>query len=154
MSTSGSHSSSHLSILDPDGLDCILAAGDASDLRELRAWIADLPESSFGQIYIEVFSPIQIEPLPVPPGVGVTWICREALRPSSRPGIGIPRGRALADAVDAWLDEWVRVEDDAGRHFSIWTGARSSSVMQSFWLRIEAELAERWSGQPRSRRRA
>ncbi|MBL5972743.1 MAG: hypothetical protein D3X82_02935 [Candidatus Leucobacter sulfamidivorax] len=145
MSDSGPHSPRHLTILDPDGLECLLAAGDAGDLRGLAAWLSERPRHSIGNVFIEVFSPIQIEPLPTPPGIGVTWICREGMRPSPRPGIGVPRGRALADAVDAWLDEWLRVGDDADRHFSIWMGARSSSVMQSFWLDVEHELAERWS---------
>lgn len=144
MSRSESPSSRHLTIVDPDGLDCVLAAGDIGDLKGLRAWIAGLSDAVVGQVYIEVFSPIQIQPLSVPSGVGVTWICRESLRPSPRPGIGLPRGQALASAVEAWLDEWVRVDGDAGRQFSIWTGARSSPVMQNLWFRVEAELAKRW----------
>lgn len=132
--------------IDPEFLDCVLAAGDIGDLPGLRAWCAALPADAYGRIFLEVFSPIQIEPLPAPPGVGVTWICREGLRISPRPGIGIPRGQALADAVDAWLDEWLRADPGAGRHFLLWTGARSSSVMRSFWNRVEAELTEIWSG--------
>ncbi|MDI6022349.1 SIP domain-containing protein [Leucobacter sp. UT-8R-CII-1-4] len=122
-------------------LDCILAAGDIGDLPGLRAWCENLPIDSYGQVFIEVFSPIQIEPIHTPPGVNVTWICRERLRESTRPGIGIPRCEALATAVDAWLDEWFRVDSCLTRHFTMWMGARGSSIMHSYWLRIEREVA-------------
>lgn len=135
--------------VEPGQLECVIAAADVGDLRGLRAWCAALPPHVYGQIFIEVFAPYQIEPFPTPQHVGVTWICREQLRPSTRPGVGIPRGQALADAVDAWLDEWIRA--DAGYwHFSLWMGARSSSIMRSFWFRVEAELGELWSHQLRS----
>lgn len=131
---------------DPEHLECVLAAGDVADIDGLRAWCSMLPDDAYGQIFMEVFSPIQIVTLPTPPRVGVTWICREQLRSSTRPGIGIPRGQALADAVDAWLDEWLRADPATGRSFLLWTGARSSSIMNSFWIRLEAELTEIWSG--------
>lgn len=130
----------------PETVDCILAAGDASDLDDIRAWCAQLPANSYGTIFIEVFAPMQIETIETPRRVSVTWICREGLAGSSRPGIGVPRGQALATAVDAWLDEWVRAEPESGQHCMIWTGARSSSIMQSFWMRVERELTEAWSG--------
>ena len=138
-------SSDALIAFDPQRLDCVLAAGDVGDLEQLRAWCASLRPDSYGQIFIEVFAPFQIEQFDAPRNIGVTWICRERLRPSTRPGVGIPRGKALADAVDAWLDEWLRVEPES-RHFTLWMGAHSSSIMRSFWARIEREVSELWPG--------
>lgn len=129
---------------EPGHLDCVLAAGDISDLPGLRAWCASLPRHSYGQIFIEVFTPFQIQPLDTPHHVGVTWLCREERRPSTRPGIGTPRGQILADAVDAWLSEWIRA-DPHSWHFMLWMGARSSSVMRSFWRRIETKVDQLWS---------
>lgn len=127
--------------IDPSYLECVLAAGDASDLPALREWCAQLPEGSYGQVFIEVFSPIQIEPLDTPRRVGVTWICREYVNPGPRAGVSIPRGQALATAVDAWLDEWLRADPASGRSFTMWKGGRSTPVMCDFWTRIENELA-------------
>ncbi|RRD60119.1 SIP domain-containing protein [Leucobacter sp. OH1287] len=127
-----------LRIVDPVGLECVLAAGDAGDIAEIQDWLFSLPEHTFGQVFIEVFSPIQIVELFTPKHISVTWITREKLRPSSRPGIGIPRGSALRDAVDAWLNEWARPE--GGSHVHIWAGARSSSIMNRYWLMLQREL--------------
>lgn len=141
MHSSGS-SDNDFVFIDTSYLDCVLAAGDASDLAELREWCADLPPDSYGQIFIEVFSPIQIEPLDTPRRVAVTWICREQLRSGTRPGQGLPRGQALANAVDAWLDEWLRADPASGRRFQLWCGAQSTPAMCEFWADIAKELAE------------
>ncbi len=130
--------------LPSEQFDCVLAAGDAGDLPGIRAWCAALPEDAYGQIFIEIFTPIQIEQLDAPAGVSINWICRERLRESTRPGIGIPRCQALATAVDAWLDEWYRSEYGPERHFTIYMGARGSSIMRTYWRGVEAEVAAAW----------
>lgn len=127
-------------------LACVLAAGDIGDLEGLKRWCASLPEHTYGQIFIEVFTEYQIEHFKTPEHVGVTWICREQLRPSTRPGIGIPRCQALSEAIEAWLDEWIRA-DPGLWHYSLWMGARSSSIMRSYWMKLENELSELWSHQ-------
>ena len=133
-------------MIDPDGIDCVLAAGDAGDLDEIRSWLQLLPETSYGQVFIEVFSEIQIEPLPLPPHVAVTWLCRETRDPSPRPGIGRRRGEALEAAVSGWFDEWLWSDSSTGRNFHLWMGARTSSVMQSYWLSFDRKLQKRWPG--------
>ncbi len=131
-----------------DRIDCLLAAGNISDVPDLRVWCQSLPADSYGQVFIEVFSPIQIEPLQTPPGVGVTWICREQLGDPTLPGIGLPQGQALKTAVDAWLCEWYRTEYGAERHFTLWMGARSNEVMHTYWKSLERQVTSA-SGDPR-----
>lgn len=141
-----SNDPSAVSVVDPDGLDCVLAAGDITDLPELRSWLAGLPEEAYGQVFIEVFAEMQVEPLPVPPHVGVTWLCRERREASPRPGIGRRRGDALAAAVEGWFAEWLWADSQAIRNIELWMGARTSSVMQSYWTQLDRRLDKRWPG--------
>lgn len=131
-------------MIDPAGIDCVLAACDASDIPALREWLRELPDSSYGRVFVEVFSPIQIEMLEVPTHVGVTWLCRETREASPRPGIGRQRGDALATAVDAWFDEWLWADSESVRHIELWTGARTSPVMQNYWMALDRRLEKRW----------
>ncbi|WP_427869731.1 SIP domain-containing protein [Leucobacter luti] len=135
-----------VTVVDPAGLDCVVAAGDISDLPSLREWLAGLPAETYGRVFIEVFSEIQVEPVEAPEGVGVTWLCREQREPSPRPGIGRRRGEALAGAVEAWFDEWLWADAENVRHIELWMGARTSSVMQSYWKKLERRLERRWPG--------
>lgn len=125
-----------------DRIDCVLAAGDITDLPQIKAWCEALPTESYGQVFIEVFSPIQVESIATPVGVGVTWICRELLRPSTHPGAGIARGQGLVTAVDAWLSEWHRAEYGAERHFTMWMGARNNAVVHDYWKSLEQQVAK------------
>lgn len=137
-------------IVDPAGLDCVLAAGDSSDIAALQSWLDMLPSTAYGQVFLEVFTAFQRVDLCAPPGVNVTWLFREQRATSTRPGLGQPRGQALATAVDGWLDEWFRVTDDE-RHICIWAGARSSSVMNRYWLAISQEITARFESIERRR---
>lgn len=121
--------------IDPNYLDCVLAAGDLGDVDALRAWLVTLPVKSYGRVFIEIESAAQVAELPTPPGVGITWIERETA----------PAGEALARAVDAWLDEWLRGDPLSGRHVALWLGAQASPVMRSFRDHVENELAEIWA---------
>lgn len=69
---------------------------------------ATLPADAYGQVYVEVASAVQIEPVTTPARVVVTWLVRE-----TEAGVA-PRGELLAKAVDAWTAEWMPagVRDD------------------------------------------
>lgn len=86
----------------------VLLAGDSADLRDLRALVATLPAAAYGQVIVEVAAAVQIERLQTPARVAVTWLVRE------REGGVAARGRLLAAALDAWIDEWMPagVRDD------------------------------------------
>ena len=135
-----------VTVVDPDGIDCIIAAGDISDLPSLRDWLAVMPSQAYGQVFIEVFAEMQIEELETPENVSVTWLCREQREESPRPGLGRRRGEALATAVEAWFDEWMWADAQSMRHIELWMGARTSSVMQSYWARLQRRLERRWPG--------
>jgi len=86
----------------------VLLAGDSADLPDLLALASTLPADAYGQVYVEVASAVQIEPLPTPARVAVTWLVREHDH-----GIAA-RGALLAAAVDGWIAEWMPagVRDD------------------------------------------
>lgn len=110
-----------------------MAAGDIDDLPALREWCASLPRKSYGHVFLEVDSAAQVDTLETPPGVGVTWLVREA-------GVDLG-GLRLMNATNAWLDEWVRADPLSGRFVHLWTGSRTSAEVNAQWERIRAELA-------------
>jgi len=80
----------------------VLLAGDASDLRDLRALISTLPADAYGQVYVEVADAAQVERLAKPPRVAVTWLVREG-----EDGSTTDPGVLLGAAVDGWIAEWM-----------------------------------------------
>lgn len=129
-------------------IECVLAAGAVSDLPALRAWCDALPVDSYGQVFIEVFSPIQIEDLHAPVGLNVTWLCRELLDSVAAPGTRPAHGEALVAAADAWLNEWYRPASGIERHFTMWLGAHSTEVVHNYWKHLEDQTANA-PGDPR-----
>ncbi|QIK63080.1 SIP domain-containing protein [Leucobacter viscericola] len=126
------------SVVDPDGLDCVLAAGDAGDLDEIREWLQNLPETAYGQVFIEASDKAQIEPLPLPVNVAATWLCA-----GSRATVEQDPGVALETAVDAWFDEWLWPDSGVDRNFHLWTGCRENVVMQGYWRSFDRRLKKR-----------
>jgi NADPH-dependent ferric siderophore reductase len=76
----------------------VLLAGDETDLRDLHALIATLPADAYGQVYVEVDAAERIESLATPARVVTTWLVREPAAEA---------GALLADAVAAWIAEWM-----------------------------------------------
>lgn len=128
---------------------CLLAAGTLKDIPDLQSWCKTLPAASYGKVFIEVFSPIQITPLEAPEGVSVTWLCREHLANPDAPGTYRARGEALREAVDAWLNEWYRADSGTERHFTMWMGARGTEIMHNYWVSLERQVSETPAHQPK-----
>lgn len=140
MSTTGPSDGSTASdfiFICPSYLECVLAAGDSSDIPALRDWCAELPKKSYGRVFIEVDSQAEIQSFEAPAGVSTTWLVRASSAALT--------GERLMGAVDAWLDEWVRGDPLSGRYVHLWTGARNSDEVTAQWQRVEAELAETWA---------
>ncbi|MGO1736991.1 MAG: SIP domain-containing protein [Leucobacter sp.] len=140
MSTTGPSDASNASdfiFICPSYLQCVLAAGDSGDIAALRDWCAALPRKSYGRVFIEVDSQAEIQPFEAPPGVSITWLVRASSAALT--------GERLMEAVDAWLNEWLRGDPLSGRYVHLWTGARSNDEVTAQWKRIEAELTEIWA---------
>jgi NADPH-dependent ferric siderophore reductase len=101
----------------------VLFAGDASSVPTLRAMLAALPICARGQVFVEVDTAAEIEPLPSPGRVTVSWLARD--RRSGAPGSGssCAPGEAVERAVRAWLAEmYVDAEALAEAEHLIWLG--------------------------------
>ena len=101
----------------------VLFAGDASSVPTLRAMLAALPICARGQVFVEVDTAAQIEELPSPGRVTVTWLARD--RRSGAPGSGLScaSGEAVERAVRAWLAEmYVDADALAEAEHVIWLG--------------------------------
>ncbi|WP_347878014.1 SIP domain-containing protein [Frigoribacterium faeni] len=101
----------------------VLFAGDASSVPTLRAMLASLPLCARGQVFVEVASEADVEPLTSPGRVTVTWLARD--RRSGVPGSGLScaPGEAVERAVRAWLAEmYVDADALAEAEHLIWIG--------------------------------
>lgn len=123
--------------------DLHLIAGDSSDLAVIRHKLKTLPTDARGQVFIEVFAPIQISRLDAPHGIGVNWVLRDTHEHDGIRRAVAPRGAGLVRAVDAWLDEWMRADSLDCDSYRIWIGACTSSTVNSFYEELSGELAER-----------
>ncbi|TPW75690.1 SIP domain-containing protein [Schumannella soli] len=120
----------------------VLFVGDSADLPALRRILADLPGDAYGQVFIEIASRIQIEPLLVPDAVSVSWLRRD-LRCSRIDGLA-PRGALAARALTAWASEWMPDDvDSEGADFALWVGCATSPRVDAAFRRLHASLHER-----------
>lgn len=110
--------------------ELVLGAGAQSDIPALREWLAELPGSAYGQVFIE--SDAELPDLRCPVGVNV-----------SRVAVFFEPGEALASAVDAWCVEWLWAEAEFERSLLLWTGGEDALAAQECRRRIERRLGRR-----------
>lgn len=127
-----------VSVAAPSGIDCVLAAGRASETGEISEWLRTLPEDAYGKVFVEASAAEMSagETLPAPEGVSVTWLRSD---PSAT-------GVVLARAVHAWLEEWLWAESQIVRNFDLWTSTDPCATMQDLWDAVDRRLAKRWPG--------
>jgi NADPH-dependent ferric siderophore reductase len=80
----------------PRAADRLLLAGDESSIEAMRVILATLPASARGQVFVEVQSEGDIQPLTAPGRFAVCWLVRD-------------RGQELRRSIDAWLAEMLPV---------------------------------------------
>ena len=106
----------------------VLLAGDATELPDIVAMLATLPDNAYGQVFIEAALPEDVRPVPAPSRVTVTWLlrCSRASRLGSL--VFADHGEALAVALVAWAGEWLT--DDglaaADAPTRVWIGCGAS----------------------------
>jgi NADPH-dependent ferric siderophore reductase len=118
----------------------VLLAGDTTDLAAIRRILSGLPEDAYGQVYLEIVSPIQIRPVERPEGVSLTWLRRD-LVPHGLLEIA-PRGELIRSAVSAWVAEWMPEEASEGRdEIYLWVGCNASPRVGSMYRELASRLA-------------
>lgn len=80
----------------PKAADRLLLAGDETSIETIRVILATLPASARGQVFVEVATDADIQPLTAPGRFSVCWLVRD-------------RGQQLRRTVDAWLSEMLPV---------------------------------------------
>lgn len=104
--------------------DRVLIAGAVEDLPEIHRLLEDLPETAYGQVFVEVALEEQVRILPAPPRVTVSWLVRSD-RPSAVPSLCFAdHGEALAAAVLAWAGEWCLADSEP--RTIVWIGCSDS----------------------------
>ena len=91
----------------PTGADRLLLAGNEACVETIRMILATLPASARGQVFVEVQSESDIEPIVAPGRFSVSWLVRD-------------RGQALRRSVDAWLSEMLPVSAFDDHHVYAW----------------------------------
>ncbi|GAA2223082.1 SIP domain-containing protein [Herbiconiux moechotypicola] len=89
----------------------VLLAGTENDLDEMRAIIATLGDRARGQVFVEVPSAADIDPIATPERVTVTWLARDVRTGEMGSGLACAPGQALGRAVSAWVGEMSTGED-------------------------------------------
>jgi hypothetical protein len=120
-------------------IDHVMIAGSVGDLDAIQALLALLPETAYGQIFIE-------------DGAGAADL--SALRPPARMtlarlratdadrGDGAPelvlarKGTQLAVAIEAWAAEWIPDEPVVERITTMWVGSRDSESVNALCDRL------------------
>lgn len=115
----------------PAGNPHVMVAGDSRDLPAIRQILERLPEDSYGQVFIEIVSDVQIVAMDAPAAVSVTWMHRSSFgRSIPNHTFGSARGETIERAVLAWTSEWLEPGCQCGQGpFYVWIGcAMSASV--------------------------
>ena len=99
----------------------VLIAGTEADLDTIRGIVALLGDRSRGQVFIEVPSAADIDPIATPERVTVSWLPRDVRTGAMGSGLACAQGQALQRAVAAWMGEMsTGLADFDGDDLCVW----------------------------------
>lgn len=104
-------------------------AGGVEDLSAIQTLLVLLPETAYGQVFVE--TPADVAPLTLlaPPRVTVTEL------PCAADAV---RGQQLVAAVQAWLAEWMPEEPEAARSLTLWLGSAARDQVMPTGATLES----------------
>jgi hypothetical protein len=103
-------------------------AGDLTELDSIRALLAGLPSTTYGQVLVETAESESVPSIMAPARVTVTRVVRTDFQAP---------GGAVSAALASWVAEWMPAEPDPQREVTIWVGARVGGGDPSFVSRLE-----------------
>lgn len=109
-------------------LQHVLVAGSFEELPAIEALLSLLPDTAYGQVLVEMPPDLELPPLTAPPRVILTRLARTR---SDQPG------SRVADAVHAWLAEWMPDEPDPARTFTLWVGGSARNRVEPAGATLE-----------------
>ncbi|WP_186317517.1 SIP domain-containing protein [Curtobacterium sp. 9128] len=118
----------------------VMLAGAVEDLDEVHRRLAELPETAYGQVFVEVAVTEQVRILPAPPRVTVSWLVRTDRPSAVAPLCFADHGEALAAALIGWASEWCR--PDAEPLSSVWIGCSDSVWVEQARAAVQLELSD------------
>jgi NADPH-dependent ferric siderophore reductase len=120
-----------------------MVAGDSRDLPAIRRILERLPSDSYGQVFIEIVSDVQVTSLEVPPAVSITWLRRDSFGAGYAGGtFGSARGETIERAVLAWTSEWLEPGCQCGHaSFYVWVGCAMSPSVDRLHVALRTMLA-------------
>ncbi|WIB01646.1 SIP domain-containing protein [Curtobacterium sp. MCBA15_012] len=119
--------------------DRVLVAGGLADLPEVRRILEELPDSAYGQVFVEVAFADEVRILPAPPHLTVTWLVRSDWPSTITTLLFADHGELLADAVTAWAAEWCVVGSEP--YTAVWIGCVDSPWVERARSIVQIDLA-------------
>ncbi len=117
-----------------------LLAGDGDDLPVIRATLRRLPVDAYGQVLLEVASPLQFQPVEAPEGISVTWLFRDGADGILAPVP--PRGQRIVQALAGWLAEWMPEQHRQQDPLILWIGCCDSALVDDFYVTLRTEFPQ------------
>ena len=109
-------------------LDHVLVAGDLTELDSIRALLSLMPETAYGQVYVECSGSDELPAITSPARVTVNRVCRTELHSPGEP---------LSAAVAGWVGEWMPEDPAPDRVIAIWAGASVTGGVPTVGTRLE-----------------
>jgi NADPH-dependent ferric siderophore reductase len=98
----------------PSATDKVLLAGTERSIPVIRAILASLPAKARGQVFVEVDSTDDVDPIVGPGRVMICWLLRD-------------RGQSVQRSVDAWLSEMLPTEFDREHSVYAWVDGMAAA---------------------------
>lgn len=117
-----------------------LLVGDSADIPTIQATLRRLPVDAYGQVILEVASPLQFQLIDAPEGVAISWLFRD-----SGGGILEPvpaRGERIVRALEGWLAEWMPEHHAQSDPLVLWIGCCDSALVDEFYLTLRTEYPQ------------